>query len=110
MQNNFQLKANGEIGRATNKTAVINRLEILKVLSSNVLLEVESLREDRAAQTTISLAAEVARFEADLIRGALIRTGGRQHLAAQLLGVKNNTLNGKIRRYRIALNGLASFA
>lgn len=95
-----------------NKIAVLNRLEILKVLSGNVLREVESLREDKdaALQHKINLTTEIARFEADLIRGALIRTGGRQRLAAQLLGIKTTTLNNKIRRYGITSNGLANFS
>ena len=47
----------------------------------------------------IDLAFEVSRFEKDLIRTALSRTGGRQRPAARLLGVKVTTLHAKIKRY-----------
>ena len=41
------------------------------------------------------------RFETELIRSALIQTGGRQRQAARLLGTKVTTLNTKIKRYKI---------
>jgi transcriptional regulator with GAF, ATPase, and Fis domain len=49
------------------------------------------------------LQAEVRRFEAELIRSALIETGGRQRQAARLLGTKVTTLNTKIKRYKIEI-------
>ncbi|MEP6925465.1 MAG: helix-turn-helix domain-containing protein [Pyrinomonadaceae bacterium] len=112
MHDNRMFYANEEAKsqRTTSRAAVFNRLEVLKVLSGTVLREVESLREDKetATQTKIDLAAEVERFEIDLIRGALIRSGGRQSLAAQMLGIKTSTLNNKIKRYGITSNGLAN--
>jgi DNA-binding NtrC family response regulator len=43
----------------------------------------------------------VRRFETDLIRWALMRTGGHQRRAARILNLKVTTLNAKIKRYRI---------
>ena len=51
----------------------------------------------------VKLYDEVRKFEADLIRAALVRTGGNQSRAARLLGVKHTTLNAKIKRYGITL-------
>jgi DNA-binding NtrC family response regulator len=46
---------------------------------------------------------EVRRFEVDLIRRALDRTGGHQSRAARLLGMNATTLNSKIKTYNIQL-------
>ena len=46
---------------------------------------------------------EVRRFEIDLIRRALERTGGHQSRAARLLGMNATTLNSKIKTYNINL-------
>ena len=46
---------------------------------------------------------EVRRFEIDLIRRALDRTGGHQSRAARLLGMNATTLNSKIKTYNIQL-------
>jgi len=46
---------------------------------------------------------EVRRFEIDLIRRALERTGGHQSRAARLLGMNATTLNSKIKTYKINL-------
>ena len=47
---------------------------------------------------------EVHRFEAEMIKSALTKTGGRQRRAASLLGVKVTTLNTKIKRYKIMVS------
>ena len=79
------------------------RINSLKVLALTLLREVESLEEQDANTTpgALNLQSEVHRFEAEMIRSALIRTGGRQRRAARLLGMKTTTLNSKIRRYHI---------
>lgn len=46
---------------------------------------------------------EVRRFEIDLIRRALERTGGHQSRAARLLGMNATTLNSKIKTYNLNL-------
>lgn len=96
-------------GAGTKSSAVFeNRLEALRVLSNSIQQEVEALRKAKNAMVPekIDLAREVARFEKDLIRTALLRTGGKQRQAARLLNVKVTTLNAKIKRYGITPNGL----
>ena len=79
------------------------RINSLKVLALTLLREVEYLEEQNANSDpgALNLQSEVHRFEAEMIRSALIRTGGRQRRAARLLGMKTTTLNSKIRRYHI---------
>jgi DNA-binding NtrC family response regulator len=79
------------------------RINSLKVLALTLLREVENLEAQSASNTSaaLDLQSEVHRFEAEMIRSALIRTGGRQRRAARLLGMKTTTLNSKIRRYQI---------
>jgi transcriptional regulator with GAF, ATPase, and Fis domain len=85
-----------------------NRLEALRVLSNSLVREIEALRKGKTAviPDKINLIEEVQRFEKELIRCALVRTGGRQRRAARLLNVKVTTLNAKIRRYGLDTSGL----
>jgi DNA-binding NtrC family response regulator len=92
-----------------------NRLEALTVLSQSLLREVEALRDNTKSgeeiiteikDGKIDLEKEVQKFEVELIRCALVRTGGRQRRAAKLLNVKISTLNAKIKRYGISTSGL----
>ena len=55
----------------------------------------------RAGRSSFKLYDEMRRFEIDLIKQALLHTGGHQRRAAQLLGVKFTTLHSKIKRYKI---------
>jgi DNA-binding NtrC family response regulator len=78
------------------------RISSLKVLAATLLNEIESLEKAEADDSSgLNLQAEVRRFEAELIRNALIKTGGRQRRAASLLGMKVPTLNRKIKQYGI---------
>lgn len=88
--------------------AMENRLEALTVLTNSILREVEALKKasKNVLPEKIILQEEVELFEKELIRCALLRTGGRQRKAARLLNVKANTLNAKIKRYGITTNGL----
>lgn len=97
-------------GGAQSPAALENRLEALRVLSNSIVREVEALKKSKntVMPGRINLADEVQRFETDLIRCALLRTGGKQRQAARLLNVKVTTLNAKIKRYGITLNGLFS--
>jgi DNA-binding NtrC family response regulator len=81
----------------------INRIDALKVLIRSLLDHLDDLTQPGAASegTDLSLQAMVRRFEAELIRNALKRTGGKQRQAARLLGEKKTTLNAKILRYGI---------
>ena len=76
------------------------RIKLLKVLTLTLLRELEGVgSEPVRAPDRFDLQSEVQHFEAELIRSALIMTGGRQRRAARLLGMKVTTLHSKIRRY-----------
>ncbi len=78
------------------------RISYLKILALSLLREIASAENmDGQGRNAIDLQAEVRRFETELIRSALIQTGGRQRQAARLLGTKVTTLNTKIKRYKI---------
>jgi len=78
------------------------RISYLKILAMSLLREIASAENnDDEDNDTIDLQAEVQRFERELIRSALIQTGGRQRQAARLLKTKVTTLNTKIKKYRI---------
>lgn len=93
-----------EFNRSANTPAVMNnKLEALRVLANSILTEVASLENDRdiMAKQDIDLADEVQRFETNIIKCALVRTGGRQRQAARLLHIKPTTLHAKMKRYGI---------
>lgn len=89
-----------------------NRIEALKTLALNLLKELEALETGRPGEgeANFSLQEEVRRFEEDMIRCALIRTGGRQRRAARMLGMNAATLNAKIKRYGISSDALIGHA
>ena len=87
-----------------------NQLEALKSLSQLLLREINSLDGMQAtlvgeieSDKPIKLLDEIQRFEANMIRCALIRSMGKQNKAAKLLGLNTTTLHAKIRRYKIDL-------
>jgi transcriptional regulator with GAF, ATPase, and Fis domain len=90
-----------------NEVALDNRLSALREVALTLLREVESLRitEPVNLSRKVSLSDEVQRFEVDLICSALSRTAGNQTRAARLLGTNLTTLNSKIKRYKIPLDG-----
>lgn len=90
--------------------ALSNRLEALRVLVLSLLNEIDALRElsETEKAVELDLRNEVHRFEAETIRYALIRTGGRQRRAARLLNMKVATLNAKIKRYHIDTDELVN--
>ena len=85
------------------QTASSIKLEALKELTLALLKEVEALENSQPqnGKQQLSLQAEVRRFEAEMIRWALARTGGHQRRAARLLGLKVTTLHAKIKRYKL---------
>ena len=101
------LNSGGGVAASFESTLHDDRLRALKDLVLMLLSEVESLQVERPthAEGGICLQHQVQRFESDLIRQALHRTGGNQAHAARLLGVKHTTLNAKIHRYQISLIG-----
>ena len=88
---------------ATTPAVMNNKLEALRVLANSILSEVASLEQDRdvMTRTDIDLSDEVQRFETNIIKCALVRTGGRQRQAARLLHIKPTTLHAKMKRYGI---------
>ena len=80
----------------------IPNLDNLREAALTLLREVESLaRRHPQNNSRLGLQEEVQRYESELIRQALQRTGGNQRRAAKLLGVKVTTLNCKIKRLGI---------
>lgn len=79
------------------------QVKSLKRLTLAFLAEVETLDANRHVdiEDGLSLREEVRRFEIDLIKFALQRTGGNQTRAAALLGVKLTTLNAKVKLYQL---------
>lgn len=96
-----------EFNRTANTPAVMsNKLQALRVLADSILTELASLEQDRELMTKndIDLAEEVQRFESNMIKCALVRTGGRQRQAARLLKIKPTTLHAKMKRYGMLQN------
>ena len=81
-----------------------NRIETLREIASTLLEKLESLQSARPdrGEGGVKLCDEVQRFEIDLIRSALDRTGGNQVRAARLLGVKPTTLASRLKRLGVA--------
>ena len=84
------------------------KIKTLKELTLALLQEVESLKGNGAfeGKPSLDFADEVRRFETDLIRWALMHTGGHQRRAARMLNLKVTTLNAKIKRYGIRPHAL----
>lgn len=97
---------------SSSKAARNNKIEALKTLMQALLNEIETLNEASTLDggSEVNLSDEVRRYEADLIRCALIRTGGRQRRAARLLNMKVATLNAKIKRYHLDTDELVHAA
>ena len=79
----------------------------LRELTFKLLHKVQSIGEVHvpSIESGLDFYDEVTRFEIDLIKRALIRTGGHQRRAARLLNLKVTTLNSKIKHYNIRLLG-----
>jgi transcriptional regulator with GAF, ATPase, and Fis domain len=83
----------------------LQNLNSVREAALTLLREVDSLRRTTKSNEQLGLHEEVQRYERELIRQALQRTGGNQRRAAKLLGVKVTTLNCKIKRFGISLGG-----
>ncbi|HZG52412.1 MAG TPA: helix-turn-helix domain-containing protein [Pyrinomonadaceae bacterium] len=87
----------------------LSRIEMLEELTLTLLKEIALLKDIQKLQgqddeQSLSLPDEVRRFEIEIIRRTLMRTGGHQARAAHLLGVNATTLNSKLKRYQIDPN------
>ncbi|MGC2239183.1 MAG: helix-turn-helix domain-containing protein [Pyrinomonadaceae bacterium] len=98
---------NLNISEGITKNLDNNRIQALKSLALLLLHEVEQIEEVNhingkcLTNNDISLTDDVQNYEAELIRSALIQTKGHQTRAAQMLGIKGNTLSAKIKRFGI---------
>ena len=86
-------------------TVAEGNITSLRELTFKLLRQVESIGEAQApdVEKGVDFYCEVSRFEIDLIKRALIQTGGHQRRAARLLNLKVTTLNSKIKHYHINL-------
>ena len=94
------------VGSVNRSELLDSRISYLKILAMSLLREIAAVEQTGESRGTdsIDLQAEVRRFESELIRSALLLTGGRQRLAARLLSTKVTTLNTKIKRYDIRIS------
>jgi transcriptional regulator with GAF, ATPase, and Fis domain len=104
LSNSAMTAAPAQHASANQSQMVDCRLAALRVLALTLLSEIEALESSNSGDISqLNLQREVHRFETELIRNALVSTGGRQRRAAKLLGMKVTTLNTKIRRYQIEI-------
>ena len=84
-----------------------NSVNTLRELVLRLLCEVQNINEVNtlSIENGFDFYDEVSRFEIDLIKRALLQTGGHQVHAAKLLNLKVTTLNSKIKHYNISLTG-----
>ncbi len=87
-----------------------NSANNLKDLVLQLLCEVQCLDEVNTLdiENDFDFYDAVSRFEIDLIKRALLQTGGHQVRAAKLLNLKVTTLNSKIKHYNISLAGFTN--
>lgn len=85
-----------------------SKITTLKELTLRLLREVQSFGDARtpSIEGGVDFYDEVSHFEIDLIKRALLQTGGHQGRAAKLLNLKITTLNSKIKHYNITMTGL----
>ncbi|HEY0375621.1 MAG TPA: helix-turn-helix domain-containing protein [Pyrinomonadaceae bacterium] len=82
-------------------TALTNRLKALRIIALALLDQIDLAERSLTQEYQLNISEEVHRYEAALIRNALVQTGGKQRPAARLLGMKVTTLHAKVKRYKI---------
>lgn len=103
---------NPRINEVSTENLENNRIQALKSLALLLLREVEQIERTNIVSgqcltdKNVTLMDDVQNYEAELIRSALLRSKGHQARAARILGIKNNTLNAKIKRYGIESSNL----
>lgn len=83
-----------------------SNLSLIKALATTLLSEIDSWNENQQillSEARFDLNEKVREFEIKLIKAALVKTGGNQRQAANLLGIKPTTLHNKIRTLEIQL-------
>jgi len=95
----------GVIQQLKRTTTTDVRISSLKILCLTLLEQIESLEMEADGDSAegLDIHSEIRLFEAQLIKNALIKTGGRQRQAARVLNMKVSTLNAKIKRYKITI-------
>ena len=88
----------------------LSNIATLKELVLRLLCELQCIAEVNTltVRDGLDFYDEVSRFEIDLIKRALLQTGGHQVQAAKLLNLKVTTLNSKIKHYNISPSGFAN--
>lgn len=78
-------------------------IKTLSKLALVILGEIKALESvDRIKiQSGIDLLSEIRNYEVNLIKLALLHSGGSQQRAAQMLGLSESTLSAKMKRYKI---------
>lgn len=91
-------------------TSSPGKIATLKDLALRLLYELQCVAEVSGLTIGegLDFYDEVSRFEIDLIKRALLQTGGHQVHAARLLNLKVTTLNSKIKHYNISPGGFAN--
>ncbi len=79
------------------------RIGIVQELVTRLSSELDHINVDRDVNfgDGFSLDERMREFESEIIRHALYLTNGKQIDAARILGIKNTTLNAKIKRLRL---------
>ena len=87
-----------------------SNLNTLKEVVLQLLSDLQRVEEVNALsiESGFDFYQEVSRFEIDLIKRALVQTGGNQVRAARLLKLNVTTLNSKIKRHNITLTGFSN--
>lgn len=77
----------------------------LKKLALMVLYDIQKLESISCLdlKREVDFFDEVRRFEMNLIKSALLQSGGNQRRCASLLGISTSNLNNKIKHYKISL-------
>ena len=79
-------------------------LLLIKALATTLLLEIDSWNKNNPGLTTgeqLDLNESMREYEVRLIKTALIKAGGNQRRAANLLRIKPTTLHNKIKSLNI---------
>ena len=99
-----------ETQESAEPSGTTDSLANVRDLVARLLREVQNINEVNAVtiDNGFDFYDEVSRFEIDLIRRALLQTGGHQVRAAKLLNLKVTTLNSKIKHYHISLAGFSN--
>jgi transcriptional regulator with GAF, ATPase, and Fis domain len=107
---NEELKGLPETGSSSESSTSPGNITTVKELVLRLLCELQCIAEVNTLSIGegIDFYDEVSRFEIDLIKRALLQTGGHQVQAAKLLNMKVTTLNSKIKHYNISASGFAN--